>query len=141
RRATRRRRARASPRRATRSRSWATGPRSPAARRRSPSTRTGYSVVVPIHGVRATRPGTSGTPTVMSRSNVVTRSLPALLFAVVSVLAACEPAQPQPDAVAKSYAEAWKKADYQKMWSLLSDGAQQRVGTDGFIDRLPRIAD
>ena len=77
----------------------------------------------------------------MPRSNVVTRSLPALLFAVVSVLAACEPAQPQPDAVAKSYAEAWKKADYQKMWSLLSDGAQQRVGTDGFIDRLPRIAD
>jgi penicillin-binding protein 2 len=77
----------------------------------------------------------------MPRSNVVTRSLPALLFAVVSVLAACEPAQPQPDAVAKSYAEAWKKADYQKMWSLLSDGAQQRVGTEGFVDRLPRIAE
>jgi penicillin-binding protein 2 len=77
----------------------------------------------------------------MPRSNVVTRSLPALLFAVVSVLAACEPAQPQPDAVAKSYAEAWKKADYQKMWSLLTDGAQQRAGTEGFIDRLPRIAE
>ncbi|OLC54074.1 MAG: hypothetical protein AUH85_12615 [Chloroflexi bacterium 13_1_40CM_4_68_4] len=70
----------------------------------------------------------------------MTRSLPVALFLLVSVLAACEPAQPQPDAVAKSYAEAWKKADYQKMWSLLSDGAQQRVGTEGFVDRLPRIA-
>src|SRR5436309_705001 len=59
----------------------------------------GYSVVVPIHGVRATRQGISGTRAVMPRSNVVTRSLPALLFAVVSVLAACEPAQPQPEAL------------------------------------------
>jgi penicillin-binding protein 2 len=68
------------------------------------------------------------------------RSWPAFLFAVVSVLAACEPAQPQPDAVAKSYAEAWQKADYQSMWSLLTDGSQKAVGTAGFIDRLPRIA-
>jgi penicillin-binding protein 2 len=68
------------------------------------------------------------------------RVLPAALLAIVSVLAACEPAQPQPDAVAKTYAESWQKADYQAMWGLLSDGAQQRVGTEGFIDRLPRIA-
>jgi penicillin-binding protein 2 len=65
----------------------------------------------------------------------------ALLIAATWVLAACEPAQPQPDAVAKSYAELWQKADYQKMWDLVSDDAKTRVGTDGFIDRLPRIAD
>ena len=63
-----------------------------------------------------------------------------LLFAIVSVLGACEPAQPQPDAVAKSYAEAWQMADYQTMWGLLTDTSQQAVGTAGFIDRLPRIA-
>ena len=63
-----------------------------------------------------------------------------MLFAVAFVLGACEPAQPQPDAVAKSYAEAWQKADYQKMWGLLTEASQQRVGTEGFIDRLPRIA-
>jgi len=68
------------------------------------------------------------------------RSWTIFLFAVVSVLAACEPAQPQPDAVAKSYAEAWQKADYQTMWALLTDGSQQTVGTAGFIDRIPRIA-
>jgi len=69
------------------------------------------------------------------------RSVPALLFAIVSVLAACEPGQPQPDAVAKSYAAAWQKADYQAMWALLGSEAQQRVGTEGFVDRLPRIAE
>ena len=69
------------------------------------------------------------------------RWLPALLFLVASVVAACEPAQPQPDAVAKSYAAAWQKADYQAMWSLVGPEAQQRVGTEGFVDRLPRIAE
>ncbi len=64
----------------------------------------------------------------------------AFLFAVTFVLGACEPAQPQPDAVAKAYAEAWRKADYQAMWALLTEESQQAVGTEGFIDRLPRIA-
>src|SRR4029079_11138561 len=68
------------------------------------------------------------------------RILPALLFAVTFVLGACEPAQPQPDAVAKTYAEAWQNGEYQTMWGLLTDGSQQRVGTQGFTDRLPRIA-
>lgn len=71
----------------------------------------------------------------------VKRVLPALLFAIAGVLAACEAAQPQPDAVAKSYAELWKKGDYAKMYDLLTDGAKTRVGTEGFIDRLPRIAE
>ena len=68
------------------------------------------------------------------------RTLPAFLFALVFVLSACEPAQPAPDAVAKEYAEAWQKADYQKMWGLLTETSQQAVGTEGFVDRLPRIA-
>src|SRR5256886_234033 len=77
----------------------------------------------------------------MWRSKIVMRSLPALLVAVTSIVAACEPSQPQPDAVAKSYAELWQKADYQKMWELLTDEAKARVGTEGFVDRLPRIAE
>ena len=68
------------------------------------------------------------------------RILPALLFALVAVLGACEPAQPQPDSVAKAYAGAWQKSDYQAMWALLTQASQQAVGTEGFIDRLPRIA-
>jgi penicillin-binding protein 2 len=68
------------------------------------------------------------------------RLLPAALFVVVSVLGACEPAQPQPDAVARSYADAWQKADYEAMWSLLTEESQERVGREGFVDRLPRIA-
>ena len=69
------------------------------------------------------------------------RPLLVAILAALSVLAACEPAQPQPDAVAKSYAELWQKADYQKMWDLLTDDAKARVGTEGFVDRLPRIAE
>lgn len=68
------------------------------------------------------------------------RILPAFLFALVAVLSACEPAQPQPDSVAKAYAESWQKSDYQAMWALLTEASQQAVGTEGFIDRLPRIA-
>jgi len=71
----------------------------------------------------------------------VLKACPALLFAVTSILAACEPAQPRPDAVAKTYAESWQKADYQNMWDLLTDDAKARVGTEGFVDRLPRIAE
>jgi len=69
------------------------------------------------------------------------RLAPALLFVLASALAGCEGAQPQPDAAAKAYAAAWQKADYQAMWALVSSEAQQRVGTEGFVDRLPRIAE
>ncbi|MDQ2953042.1 MAG: penicillin-binding transpeptidase domain-containing protein [Chloroflexota bacterium] len=68
------------------------------------------------------------------------RTAPAFLFALVFVLGACEPAQPQPDAVAKTYADAWQKSDYQTMWAQLTDASQKSVGTAGFIERLPRIA-
>ena len=66
------------------------------------------------------------------------RTIFALLIAATGVLAACEPAQPQPDAVAKSYADLWQKADYQKMWDLLSDNAKARVGTEGFVELAQR---
>lgn len=68
------------------------------------------------------------------------RSAVALLFVVTATLAACEPAQPRPDSVAKTYAAAWERSDYQTMWGLFTDGAQQRVGTEGFLDRMPLIA-
>lgn len=97
-----------------------------------------YSAAVPTRAARATRRGTSGN--VRTRPPRSTLAF-VLLFVVLAVLSACEPAQPQPDAAAKSYAQAWQKADYQSMWALLSDAAQQRVGTEGFIDRLPRIAE
>lgn len=69
------------------------------------------------------------------------RVWPVLLIVVGAMLAACEPAQPQPDAVAKTYADSWQKGDYQKMWDLLTEDAKTRVGTEGFVDRLPRIAE
>ncbi len=66
---------------------------------------------------------------------------PAALIVLGAVLAGCEPVPPSPDPVAKAYAAAWEKGDYQAMWGLLSEAAKQRVGTEGFLDRLPRIAE
>jgi len=48
---------------------------------------------------------------------------------------------PQPDPIAKAYAEAWMKGDYQKMFGLLTDDARAQYGAEGFTDRLPRIAE
>ena len=64
----------------------------------------------------------------------------AALFFCASVLAACEPGPPPPEPVARQYARAWEKADYQAMWELLTDDARVQVTAAGFIDRLPRIA-
>jgi len=57
------------------------------------------------------------------------------------VLASCEAALPQPDPVAKAYAAAWQRGEYQKMFDLFTDDARAQYGKDGFLDRLPRIAD
>ena len=65
----------------------------------------------------------------------------ALLFLASAVLAGCEPGPPAPEPVAIKYAESWRTSDYQSMWGLFTAGSQQRVGTTGFIDRLPRIAE
>ncbi len=64
----------------------------------------------------------------------------AILTVLSSVFAACEPQPPAVEPVAKAYAAAWVKGDYQAMWALLTDESKARVGEDGFITRLPRIA-
>ena len=58
-----------------------------------------------------------------------------------AIFAACEPGPPPPEPIARQYAAAWQKSDYQAMWALLTDDSQTQVTTAGFIDRLPRIAD
>ena len=67
--------------------------------------------------------------------------LVALLFVVVTVAAGCEAAPPAPEPVARAYAAAWSKGDYDAMWKLLTDDSRQRAGADGFLKRLPRIAE
>jgi len=69
------------------------------------------------------------------------RSLIPLLYTALAIAAACEAIPPSPDPVAKQYAEAWTKGNYQEMWDLLTDESRQRAGTEGFLDRLPRIAE
>ena len=68
------------------------------------------------------------------------RSLIPLLYAALAVASACEALPPSPDPVAKAYADAWTKGHYQEMWDLLTDESRARVGTEGFVDRLPLIA-
>jgi len=63
------------------------------------------------------------------------------LVVVAAIFAACEPQPPAAEPVARAYAAAWTKGDYQAMWDLLTDESKARVGEDGFIKRLPRIAD
>jgi len=63
------------------------------------------------------------------------------LSLIASVLAACEPQPPAAEPVAKAYALAWAKADYAAMWALLTDESKAKVGEEGFIKRLPRIAE
>src|SRR5437773_2565085 len=69
------------------------------------------------------------------------RSLIPLFYAALAVASACEAIPPSPDPVAKQYADAWTKGNYKEMWDLLTDESRQRVGTEGFLDRLPRIAE
>ena len=57
------------------------------------------------------------------------------------MLNACEPGPPPAEPIARQYAAAWQKSDYQAMWDLLTDDAKDQVTTAGFIDRLPRIAE
>jgi len=66
----------------------------------------------------------------------------AVLFTVASVAGACQEAgPPAPEPVARAYAEAWQKGDLRAMWDLLTPESRERVGEDGFIARLPRIAE
>jgi penicillin-binding protein 2 len=63
------------------------------------------------------------------------------LSVVASLFAACEPQPPAAEPVARAYAAAWAKSDYPAMWALLTQDSRARVGEDGFIKRLPRIAE
>ena len=63
------------------------------------------------------------------------------LAVVSSLFAACEPQPPAAEPTARAYAAAWMKGDYPAMWDLLTDASKARVGEDGFIKRLPRIAE
>jgi len=60
---------------------------------------------------------------------------------IASLFAACAPQPPAAEPVAKAYAAAWMRGDYGAMWALLTDESKTRVGEDGFIKRLPRIAE
>src|SRR6267142_6825906 len=64
-----------------------------------------------------------------------------LLYAALAVASACDAVPPSPDPVAKAYADAWTKSNYQEMWDLITEESRQSVGTEGCIDRLPRIAE
>ncbi len=65
-----------------------------------------------------------------------------LLLAVASVAGACQEAgPPAPEPTARAYAEAWQKGDVRAMWDLLTPEARERVGEEGFVARLPRIAE
>ena len=64
----------------------------------------------------------------------------AVAILCATVLGACEPGPPPAEPIARQYAAAWQKSDYQAMWDLLTDDAKDQVTTAGFIDRLPRIA-
>jgi cell division protein FtsI/penicillin-binding protein 2 len=65
----------------------------------------------------------------------------AVAILCATVLSACEPGPPPPEPVARQYAEAWQKANYQGMWDLLTEEAKEQVTPAGFIERLPRIAE
>ena len=64
-----------------------------------------------------------------------------LLYAALAIASACEALPPSPDPVAKAYAEAWTKGQYKEMWDLLTEESRARIGTEGFLDRFPLIAD
>ena len=65
----------------------------------------------------------------------------AVVILCATVLNACEPGPPPAEPIARQYATAWQKSDYQAMWDLLTDDAKAQVTPAGFTERLPRIAD
>src|SRR5947208_2126034 len=112
-----------------RSRCWEIGLRSPEARRRSRSSRMDPS---PAARIRAARVRPLG----------INRGIVAgVVILCATVLNACEPGPPPAEPIARQYATAWQKSDYQAMWDLLTDDAKAQVTPAGFTERLPRIAD
>src|SRR5436190_2393462 len=112
-----------------RSRCWEIGLRSPEARKRSRSSRMDPS---PAARIRAARVRPLG----INRGLIA-----AVAILCAAVVNACEPGPPPAEPIARQYAAAWQKADYQAMWDLLTDDAKAQVTPAGFTERLPRIAD
>src|SRR5947207_14058224 len=112
-----------------RSRCSEIGLRSPAARKRSRSSRMDPS---PASRIRAARVR----PLSINRGLIA-----AVAILCAAVVNACEPGPPPAEPIARQYAAAWQKADYQAMWDLLTDDAKAQVMPAGFTERLPRIAD
>src|SRR5881392_3643948 len=112
-----------------RSRCSEIGLRSPGARRRSRSSRMDRSPAVRIRAARVR-------PLGINRGIVA-----AVVILCATVLNACEPGPPPAEPIARQYATAWQKSDYQAMWDLLTDDAKAQVTPGGFTERLPRIAD
>ncbi|TME62826.1 MAG: hypothetical protein E6I54_08170, partial [Chloroflexi bacterium] len=112
-----------------RSRCSEIGLRSPGARRRSRSSRMDRSPAVRIRAARVR-------PLGINRGIVA-----AVVILCATVLNACEPGPPPAEPIARQYATAWQKSDYQAMWDLLTDDAKAQVTPAGFTERLPRIAD
>ncbi|TMF77212.1 MAG: hypothetical protein E6I18_09265, partial [Chloroflexi bacterium] len=105
------------------------GTRSPEARKRSRSSRTDRSQVARIRAARVRPLG-------------ISRGLfAAVTILCATVLSACEPGPPPAEPIARQYAAAWQKSDFQSMWDLLTDDAKAQVTPAGFIDRLPRITE
>src|SRR5438105_3910415 len=110
-------------------RCWEIGLRSPEARKRSRSSQMDPS---PAARIRAARVRPLG----INRGLVA-----AVAILCAAVLGACEPGPPPAEPIARQYAAAWQKSDYQAMWDLLTDDAKAQVTPAGFTERLPRIAD
>src|SRR5437762_13749206 len=110
-----------------RSRCSEIGLRSPGARRRSRSSRMDRSPAVRIRAARVRPQG-------INRGVVA-----AVVILCATVLNACEPGPPPAEPIARQYATAGQKADYQAMGDLLTDDANAQATPASFTDRLPRI--
>src|SRR5438046_3376724 len=109
-----------------RSRCSEIGLRSPAARKRSRSSRMDHS---PAARIRAARVRPLG----INRGLIA-----AVTILCAAVFGACEPGPPPAEPIARQYAAAWQKSDYQAMWDLLTDDAKAQVTPAGFTERPPR---
>ena len=64
----------------------------------------------------------------------------ALAIQTAAILGSCTPGPPTPEPIARQYAAAWEKADYQTMWALLTDDATYRVPSNDQPQSDPKSA-
>src|SRR5438094_8690982 len=109
-----------------RSRCWEIGLRSPEARRRSRSSRMDPSPAARIRAARVRPLGING------------GLVAAVAIVCAEVLNACEPGKPPAEPIARHYAAAWQKSDYQATWEPPTDDAKAQVTRASCTERLPR---